>query len=76
MKKRLGNFLLLFGLISLVLFFSSPAFTGGSVVYLFAGVGLSSLGMLLKRDALPKRDKQDRKSNKSKKKPDRDTKYD
>ena len=53
MKKRLGNFFLLFGLILMVLFFSSA--TLNDVIYFFAGLALISLGFLLKRSPRPRR---------------------
>jgi hypothetical protein len=49
MKKRLGNFLLLCGLICLVLFFTSNALILDEAIFIFGGVSLCSLGLLLKR---------------------------
>jgi hypothetical protein len=51
MRNRLGNFLLLCGLVCLVIFFSSSSFELDYLIYLFGGIGLISLGFLLKRTA-------------------------
>lgn len=57
MKKRLGNFFLLIGLICLVIFFSSSSFGLDRVYFFLGGICLSSFGFLLKKDSKPKRDK-------------------
>ena len=49
MINRLGNFLLLCGLVCLVMFFSSFSFGLDYAVLLFGGIGSLSLGFLLKR---------------------------
>ena len=57
MKKRLGNFFLLIGLICLVIFFSSSSFGLDRVYFFLGGIFLCSFGFLLKKDSKPKRDK-------------------
>ena len=57
MKKRLGNFFLLIGLICLVIFFSSSSFGLDRVYFFLGGICLCSFGFLLKKDASPRRDK-------------------
>ncbi|MEE8355833.1 MAG: hypothetical protein V3R33_00860 [Anaerolineales bacterium] len=57
MKKRLGNFFLLIGLISLVIFFSSSSFGLDQVYVFLGGICLCSLGFLLRRDSRPRREK-------------------
>jgi hypothetical protein len=57
MKKRLGNFFLLCGLICLVLFFTSSAFILDDAIFFFAGISFSSLGLLFKRSARKKKKK-------------------
>jgi hypothetical protein len=55
MKKRLGNFLLLWGLVSLVLFFTSNTFLIDDAIFLFGGISLLSLGLLMRRSSRRKR---------------------
>jgi len=49
MKKRLGDFSLLSGLICLVIFFSSSSFGLDYAYFFFGGICLTALGFLLKR---------------------------
>jgi hypothetical protein len=49
MSKRLGNFLILAGLLSLVVFFTSKTFFLDAAWFFLGGVGLTTLGLLLKR---------------------------
>ena len=49
MRNRLGNFLLLCGLVCLVIFFATSSFELEYLIYLFGGTGLISLGFLIKR---------------------------
>lgn len=49
MVKRLGNFFLLIGLLCLALFFSSSAFLVDQAWFLLGGIGLTALGLLIKR---------------------------
>jgi len=60
MKKRLGNFFIFCGLICLVIFFTSNAFILDDAVFFFAGISLSSLGLLLKRSSRRKNKKKKR----------------
>jgi hypothetical protein len=55
MINRLGNFLLLCGLVCLVMFFSSFSFGLDYAVLLFGGIGSLSLGFLLKRGSRKKK---------------------
>lgn len=64
MKKRLGNFSILAGLICLVIFFTSNAFILDEGVFFFGGVSLLSLGLLLKRSARRKEQEIKRRSRK------------
>jgi len=57
MKKRLGNFFLLVGLICLVIFFTSSAFIFEDAWFFIGGLGFSSLGMLIRRSAYSRRDR-------------------
>jgi hypothetical protein len=57
MKKRLGNFSLLSGLICLVIFFSSSSFGLEYSYFLFGGFCLTALGFLLKRGSRSNREK-------------------
>jgi Kef-type K+ transport system membrane component KefB len=75
MKKRLGNFLLLCGLICLVLFFTSNAFILDEAIFLFGGVSLSSLGLLLKRGSRRKK-KRRRKKRRDRDQQDQEGVYD
>ena len=75
MRKRLGNFLLLCGLICLVIFFTSNAIFLDDAVFFFGGVSLISLGLLLKRRA--RRKEQEKKTRRSRRdKSDLDDAYD
>jgi hypothetical protein len=51
MKKRLGNFILLCGLICLTLFFTTHTFGLDQGLFFFGSISLISLGLLLKRSA-------------------------
>lgn len=75
MKKRLGNFLILCGLICLVLFFTSNAFILDDAVFFFAGISLTSLGLLLKR-AARRKVKEARRRERRRDKPAEDEFYD
>jgi hypothetical protein len=55
MINRLGNFLLLCGLVCLVMFFSSFSFGLDYAVLFFGGIGSLTLGFLLKRGARKKK---------------------
>jgi hypothetical protein len=55
MKKRLGNFLVLWGLVSLVLFFTSSTFLLDDAIFFFGGISLLSLGLLMRRSSRKKR---------------------
>ena len=57
MINRLGNFLLLCGMVCLVMFFSSISFGLDYVVLLFGGIGSLSLGLLLKRGTRKKKNR-------------------
>ncbi|MCJ7715550.1 MAG: hypothetical protein MUO54_03405 [Anaerolineales bacterium] len=57
MKKRLGNFFLLSGLINLVIFFSSSSSGLDQIYFLLGGICLCSLGFLFRKASRPKRDK-------------------
>lgn len=57
MVKKLGNFCLLTGFLCLVLFFSSSSFMVDQVWFLLGGLGLTSLGLLLKRRKKIKKDR-------------------
>ena len=57
MINRLGNFLLLCGLVCLAMFFSSISFGLDYAVLLFGGIGSLSLGLLLKRSARKKKNR-------------------
>jgi hypothetical protein len=57
MKKRLGNFSLLNGLVCLVIFFSSSSFGLDYAYFLFGGICLTALGFLLKRSSRSNRKK-------------------
>jgi hypothetical protein len=72
MKKRLGNFLLLVGLICLVIFFTSSAFIIEDAWFFIGGLGFSSLGMLIRRSALPRRDRQKKERRKHRRVKDQD----
>ncbi len=49
MIRRLSNFLLLFGLLSLIVFFTSNTFLLDAGWFLVGGIGLTTLSLLLKR---------------------------
>ena len=76
MKKRLGNFFVLCGLICLVIFFTSSSFVLDSAIFFFWGIGLTSLGLLLKRSSRSRRDKGKRRGRKAREKQDQDEQYD
>jgi hypothetical protein len=76
MKKRLGNFSLLGGLICLVIFFSSSSSDLDYAYLLFGGICLSALGFLLKRDSRSNREKQGWFRGRSGENPDLDVKND
>ena len=57
MVKKLGNFFLLTGLLCLVIFFSSSSFLVDQAWFLVGGLGLTSLGLLLKRRKKIKKDR-------------------
>ena len=57
MVKKLGNFCLLTGLLCLVIFFSSSSFMVDQAWFLVGGLGLTSLGLLLKRRKKVKKDR-------------------
>ena len=76
MKKRLGNFFVLCGLICLVIFFTSSSFVLDSSIFFFGGIGLTSLGLLLKRSSRSRRDKGKRRGRKAREKQDQDEQYD
>jgi cell division protein FtsW (lipid II flippase) len=59
MKRRLGSFFLLCGLICLVIFFSSSSFD--YLFFFFGGMGFISLGFLLKRSSKSRRENRFRK---------------
>jgi hypothetical protein len=61
MIKRLGNFFLLIGLLCLVVFFTSNTFILDASWFFLGGLGLTTLGLLLKRG---KRNKKDRRREK------------
>ncbi len=70
MKKRLGNFFVLIGLISLVIFFTSSAIILDAGWFLLGGIGFTSLGLLIRRRALSRRDRQKKKRRKRRNKRD------
>jgi len=57
MKKRLGNFSLLSGLICLVIFFSSSSFGLDYAYFFFGGICLLAFGFLLKRGSRLKKER-------------------
>ena len=57
MVKKLGNFCLLTGLLCLVIFFSYSSFMVDQAWFLVGGLGLTSLGLLLKRRKKIKKDR-------------------
>jgi hypothetical protein len=76
MKKRLGNFSLLSGLICFVIYFSSSSSDLDYAYLLFGGICLSALGFLLKRDSRSDREKQGWFRRRSEDNPDLDVKND
>ena len=70
MKKRLGNFFTLIGLISLVIFFTSSAVVLDAGWFLLGGIGFTSLGLLIRRRALSRRDRKKKKRRKRRDKRD------
>ncbi len=60
MIRRLGNFSVLAGLISLVIFFTSSAFILDEAWFLLAGLGFTSFGLLLRRASIPRRRRRSR----------------
>jgi len=72
MIRRLGNFFVLTGLISLVIFFTSSAFLFEDGWFLVAGIGLCSFGLLLRRASYSKKDR--RKKNKRNRRQDEESK--
>ena len=61
MIRRLGNFSILIGLISLVIFFTSSAFIFEDAWFLLAGLGFTSFGLLLRRAFYSKRGRRSKK---------------
>jgi|GEM_PF-1910817 len=61
MIKRLGNFLLLIGLLCLVVFFTSNTFILDASWFFLAGLGSTTLGLLLKRGRRQKKDRRRKK---------------
>jgi hypothetical protein len=57
MKKRLGNFSLLSGLICFVIFFSSSSSGFDYAYFFFGGICLLALGFLLKRGSRSNRER-------------------
>ena len=55
MIKKLGNYSLLIGLLCLVIFFSSSTFLVDEAWFLVGGIGLTALGLLIKRRRKMKR---------------------
>ena len=55
MIRRLGNFSILTGLICLVIFFTSSVFIFEDAWFLLAGLGFTSLGLLLRRVSYPRK---------------------
>lgn len=57
MIKKLGNFFLLIGLLSLVVFFTSNTFMLDAGWFFLGGLGFTTLGLLLKRGRRVKKER-------------------
>jgi len=66
----MGNFFILVGLISLVIFFTSSSFIFEDAWFLLAGLGLTSFGLLLRRASYSKKDR--RRKRKWNRRPDQE----
>ncbi len=61
MIKKLGNFFLLIGLLSLVVFFTSNTFMLDAAWFFLGGLGFTTLGLLLKRGRRNRKDRRGKK---------------
>jgi hypothetical protein len=76
MKKRLGSFCLLSGLICFVIFFPSSSFGLDYAYFFFGGICLLALGFLLKRESRSNKERRGLFGRRSRENPDVDVEND